>query len=437
MKKLGNIFFAIIIMQTAFSQAPEWSKDLTIYEVNIRQYTPEGTFDAFAEHLPRLQEMGVGILWLMPVQPIGELNRKGSLGSYYSISDYTATNPEFGKMKDLKKMVEEAHKRDMYVILDWVANHTAWDHKWMKDNKDYYTTDKAGNIVAPDPDWSDVADLNYDNKAMRKDMIADMIFWLKEVNVDGFRYDMAMLVPDDFWKEALIELKLIKPDVFLLAEAEGPEFHAIGFTMTYAWEKHHLMKDIAQGKKPANAMDSLISLDGTKFPAYAYRMNFTSNHDENSWQGTEFERLGDGAKSFAVISATIPGMLLIYSGQEVALNRRLKFFDKDTINWVDDKNYTAFYTTLIKMKKDNPALWNGNYGGNYKGIDCGNKDVYAFVREKDDNKVLVILNLSSIPQEIKFTSESGKYKNVFGGNKKIKAGKKMELLPWQYMVLTN
>lgn len=438
MKKYFIVVFALLTMTSTFAQAPEWSKDKTLYEVNIRQYTAEGTFDAFATHLPRLEKMGVGILWLMPVQPIGELNRKGSLGSYYSISDYTKTNPEFGSMKDFKKVVDEAHKRDMYVILDWVANHTAWDHKWMKDHKDYYTTDKSGNIVAPVPDWSDVADLNYDNMAMRKDMIADMVFWLKEANVDGFRYDMAMMVPDDFWKEAFVELKKIKPDVFLLAEAEGPQFHTLGFSMTYAWEKHHLMKDIAQGKKLAGDMDSLIAKDSKSFPVDAYRMNFTSNHDENSWQGTEFERMGEGAKSFAVMSATIPGMLLIYSGQEVALDRRLKFFDKDSIVWVDNKNFTQFYTTLIELKKNNPALWNGAYGGSYRNVETGHEKVYAYSRELTGNKVLVVLNLSGEAREIKLTTDAGKYMNSFTGKKqKIKAGKKMEIPAWGYIVLTQ
>jgi len=438
MRNYFVIVFALLSMTATFAQAPEWSKDKTIYEVNIRQFTSEGTFDAFATHLPRLEKMGVGILWMMPVQPIGELNRKGSLGSYYSISDYTATNPEFGSMKEFKKVVDEAHKRDMYVILDWVANHTSWDHKWMKNHKDYYTTDKSGKIVAPVPDWSDVADLNYDNKAMRRDMIADMIFWLKEANVDGFRYDMAMMVPDDFWQEAFVELKKIKPDVFLLAEAEGPQFHSIGFTMTYAWEKHHLMKDIAQGKKLAPEMDSLIAKDLATFPVDAYRMNFTSNHDENSWQGTEFERLGEGAKAFAVMSATIPGMLLIYSGQEVALDRRLLFFEKDSIVWVDNKNYTQFYTSLVELKKENEALWNGAYGGGYRTVETGHEKVYAYMRELNGNKVMVILNLSSDAHQIKLISDAGKYKNTFTGKKqKVKTGKKMEIPAWGYVVLTQ
>ncbi|MFI5171224.1 MAG: alpha-amylase family glycosyl hydrolase [Chitinophagales bacterium] len=435
MKKSISFVFAVLFSAIIFSQAPEWSKDLTIYEVNIRQYTPEGTFDEFTEQLPRLQEMGAGILWLMPVQPIGKLNRKGSLGSYYSISDYTATNPEFGKMKDFKKLVDEAHKKDMYVILDWVANHTSWDHVWMKEHFDYYTTDKDGKVIPPVADWSDVADLNYDNRQMRMAMINAMKFWITETNIDGFRCDVGMMVPDDFWKEAFTELRKVKPDIFLLAEAEGKQFHDDGFNMTYGWERHHAMNQIAKGNRKPAYLDSLIKSDLKTYPSGSYFMNFTSNHDENSWNGTEFERMGDAAKTFAVLSATIPGMLLIYSGQEVGMNKRLRFFDKDTINWLDDRNFTPLYKRLIEIKKENPALWNGEYGGNYARVDCNNENVYAYIREKNNNKVLVIMNLSNQPQTIKFNSQMGKYTSAFGGTQKIKENKKMELGPWQYFVL--
>ncbi len=438
MKKFIILSLAIINLQLIFAQAPEWSKDKTIYEVNIRQYTPEGTFDAFATHLPRLEKMGVGILWMMPIQPIGELNRKGSLGSYYSISDYTATNPEFGSLKDFKKLVDEAHKRDMHVILDWVANHTSWDHVWMKKHPDFYTTDKSGKVIPPVADWSDVADLNYDNKAMRAAMIADMKYWITEADVDGFRCDVAMMVPDDFWKEAFTELRKIKPDIFLLAEAEGPQFHTDGFNMTYAWNKHHIMNEIAKGTMSADTMDLAIQKDLKNYTADSYFMNFTSNHDENSWNGTEFERMGNGAKTFAVMAATMPGMLLMYSGQEVALDHRLKFFDKDSITWVDNKNYTQFYTTLIQLKEDNPALWNGSCGGAYSRVATQHDKIYCYTRTLGDNKVMVILNLSSDAHDAVFSTDGGKYKNYFTGKKqKIKTGKKVTIPAWGYLVLVQ
>lgn len=439
MKKI-LIYIALFAALPVIAQnsAPEWSKDQTIYEVNIRQYTPEGTFDAFTQHIPRLEELGVGILWVMPVQPIGKLNRKGSLGSYYSISDYTATNPEFGSMNDFKKMVREAHQHHMRVILDWVGNHTSWDNVWMKDHKDYYTTDKNGKIVPPVADWADVADLNYDNKNMRAAMIDAMKFWLTEGDVDGFRCDVAMMIPDDFWQEAIPQLKKIKPDLFMLCEAEGTQFIKDGFNMDYGWARHHDMNMIAQGKMEAQQLDSLVMDDINTYPKDAYFMNFTSNHDENTWNGTEFERMGNAAKTFAVVSATLPGMLLVYSGQEVGFNKRLRFFDKDTITWLDDKNFTPFYQTLINAKKDNSALWNGAYGGSYRRVLCDYPGTYIYVRENETNKVLVVLNLSSEPRHIVFYGESGTYKNIFTGKKeKVKGVAKMDLQPWEYRVLVK
>lgn len=438
-----NFVVAVMLLMSTVAlnaqvQAPEWSKDKVIYEVNIRQYTPEGTFNAFTEHLPRLKEMGVGILWLMPVQPIGELNRKGSLGSYYSISNYTTTNPEFGTMKDFKKLVDEAHKLGMYVILDWVGNHTSWDHPWMTDHPEYYTTDKNGKVIPPVADWTDVADLNYDNMQLRKAMIHEMGYWIKEGNIDGFRCDVAMMIPDAFWQYAFNEMREIKPELFMLCEAEGPQFVKDGFNMVYGWERHHAMNMIAKGKGTVDHLDSLVQKDIATYPSMSYYMNFTSNHDENSWNGTEFERMGDGARAFAVLSTTLPGMLLMYSGQEVGLDRRLKFFDKDSISWVDDKQFTPFYTNLINIKSRNQALWNGTYGGSYRRVGCETAGTYIFVREKDGNKVLVVANLTGEASNIIFTNETGKYIDAMNGKKeKVKATEKMALKPWEVKVLVK
>lgn len=437
MKKLIiSITIMSAVQLTAQNNAPEWSKNLSIYEVNIRQYTPEGTFNAFATHLPRLKELGAGILWLMPVQPIGVENRKGSLGSYYSISDYTTTNPEFGTMKDFKNMVNTAHKNKMYVILDWVANHTSFDHVWMKKHRDFYTTDASGKIIPPVADWSDVADLNYASAEMRKEMIDAMKFWITEGNVDGFRCDVAMMVPDDFWVECFAELRKIKPDIFLLCEAEGPQFIQDGFQMVYGWETHHLLNKIAKGEKTADDVHAQIEKDLAAYPAGSYIMQFTSNHDENSWNGSEFERMGDAAQTMAVLAATIPGMLLIYSGQEVALSKRLKFFDKDTIPWNRNLSYTEFYKTLNTLKKENPALWNGNYGGSYRRIDTGDADVFGFVREKEDNKILVLINTVNGVQKAVVEKEAGKYKEIFSGKKiKMKDTYAVEMKPLGFAVL--
>jgi 1,4-alpha-glucan branching enzyme len=373
---------------------------------------------------------------LMPINPIGELNRKGSLGSYYSIKDYTAVNPEFGTLDDFKHLVDEIHKAGLYVIIDWVANHSAFDNAWVSQHPGWYTRDDKGKIIPPVADWSDVADLNYDDVSFRNEMLNAMKFWVAEAKIDGYRCDVAMMVPIDFWRNTVAELQKIKPDVFMLAEAEGREFHANGFDMTYAWNMHSKMNQIAQGKSKPTVIDSLIQAELGAYPKDAYRMQFTSNHDENSWNGTEFERMGNAAQIFAVLSATIPGMLLIYSGQEVGLSKRLRFFDKDTIQWNDDHSYTEFYEKLIEMKKDNPALWNGNYGGSYREINDLNEKVFCFAREKNNDKMIIILNLSDEKQHTTITGEAGKYKNAFTGeNMKMKESTAFDLEGWSYVLL--
>ena len=438
---VGIVFFILTSASAQSSApcvpAPSWSNNLSIYEVNIRQYTPEGTFSAFEKHLPRLKEMGVGILWLMPVNPIGEKNRKGSLGSYYSIEDYTAVNPEFGTIDDLKHLVKTAHDMGMYVIIDWVANHTAWDNVWMKDHKDYYTSEN-GKIIPPVADWSDVADLNYDNPQLRKAMLNAMKYWLNEVHIDGFRCDVAMMVPDDFWKNTIAELKKINPDLFMLAEAEGPQFHYDGFNMTYAWNMHHIMNGVAQGKRDVSSIDSLIHAEEKEYPSCSYRMEFTSNHDENSWNGSEFERMGKSAPTFAVLCGTMPGMLLIYSGQEAGMNKRLKFFDKDTIMWTENSSYAGIYKTLNELKKTNPALRNDEEG-KYQTLYCGNNTL-AFMRAWGEHKVIAIFNFGNTEQTITINDKSlkGKYTNVFeGSKKKLKTENKFVLSPLEYLVLSK
>jgi glycosidase len=443
MKKLFLCFFQLSVILNVFGQStiktpPEWSKASTIYEVNLRQYTHSGTIKEFTTHLPRLKQMGIDILWFMPVQPIGLEKRKGTLGSYYSIKDYTAVNPEFGTMEDFKKMVDEVHGLGMHIILDWVANHSSYDNVWIRKKPEWYTHDDKGNIIPPVADWSDVADLNYDQQELREAMINSMKFWIKEANIDGFRCDVAMEVPMDFWQHAIDELQAIKSDIFMLAEAEGSHFHNDAFDMTYGWNMHHQMNLVAQGKKRPAVLDSIIIAEQKEYPKEAYRMQFTSNHDENSWNGTEFERMGEAAQLFAVYAATIPGMLLIYSGQEVALNKRLQFFDKDEIIWSENHPYTKFYSTLIKLKHDHPALWNGAYGGSYRQIDDGNETVFSFTCEKEKDKIIVLLNMSNTPQTILLSEEKGKYRNVFADKKlKIKGHYSANLKPWEYIVLSK
>lgn len=416
---------------------PEWSKNASIYEVNVRQYTPEGTFNAFAEHLDRLQDLGVDILWFMPITPIGELNRKGTLGSYYSVKDYTGINPEFGTIDDFKKLVEEIHARDMYVILDWVANHTAWDHPWTITNPEFYTLDEDGNFAPPIEDWADVIDLNYDNKDLWEAMIGEMRYWVEEVGVDGFRCDVADMVPTEFWNEAVAELEKIKP-VFMLAEAEKPYLHEHAFEMAYGWSMHHLMNNIAQGKADVSVLDTYYFENNMgNFPLGSYKMNFITNHDENSWAGTEFDRLGAAKEAFAVFTATIPGMILLYNGQEAGFDRMLEFFEKDQIDW-GKFDYHGFYQTLLYLKGRNQALWNGTAGGPIERIFTSNdKAIFSFIREKDADQVFVVLNLSDKTQE--FTLEGnryeGTYTDVFSGEvTAFSVDTNLRMEPWSYLV---
>lgn len=423
------------------SNAKTTFANASMYEVNIRQFSPEGTFKQVEEQLPRLKSMGIGIVWLMPIHPIGEFNRKGTLGSYYSIRDYNAVNPEFGTMDDFKRLVKKCHDLGMFIIIDWVANHTSCDNVWLKTHPDWYTKDKAGNFQPPVADWSDVYDLNYDNPDLQAAMVEAMKFWVTETNIDGFRCDVAEMVPNSFWKKARLALNTLNKPIFLLAEGEKPELHANGFDATYDWTFHHLINDVAQNKKTVADLDNYFKTIATKYGRNDYRLQFTSNHDENSWNGTEYERLGAGVRAFAILTATIPGMPLVYSGQESAFKKRLKFFDKDPIDW-SDYSMQIFYTNLLQFKNAHKALWNGSAGGDLVRINTTqDQKVFAFKRKKDTDEVLVMLNLSGDEAAVQFASNapSGSYYNAFGAKSapayNIDAKSNFILKPWGYMVL--
>jgi glycosidase len=402
---------------------PAWSQRATIYEVNIRQYTPEGTFRAFEKHLPRLRRMGVDVLWIMPVNPIAKKERKGSLGSYYAVSDYLAVNPEYGDMADFKHLVAQAHRQGFKVILDWVANHTGWDHVWTREHPDWYKRSAAGELEGyhyRDPGdgheevWADVIGLDYSKQVVRDGMIAAMTFWLKETGIDGFRCDVAWTLPVAFWDQARRELDAVKP-VFMLAEADTPEMQARAFDMTYDWKLYHLLIDVAKGKADARDLAKLYTQPARRYPAGAMRMTFTSDHDENSWNGTDKELYGEGADAMAVLAATLPGMPLVYSGQEDGLNKRLKFFDKDTIAW-GKFPHAALYRSLLALKHAHPALASTMEPGNLELIETGNSKVFAFRRIKGSDRVRVEVNLSGEAQS--YTLD----------------GKAQSLAPWRWTI---
>jgi len=413
----------------------EWTKDANIYEVNLRQFTKEGTFKAFEAHLPRLKEMGVDILWFMPIHPVGVKNRKGTLGSYYSVKDYYTVDPAYGTMEEFKMMVEKAHQLGMKVIIDWVANHSAWDNPWVELHPEWYTKDSNGKMVSPF-DWTDVVDLDFNNQELRKEMIKALSFWLTKTGIDGFRCDVAMMVPADFWNAARAELQKIKPDIFMLAEAEDAALQIEAFNMYYGWELHHIMNQIAKGKKNAHAIDSYLVKADSTFPSGTYRMNFITNHDENSWNGTEFERMGNAVNVMAVFAHTLPDMPLIYSGQEAGLNKRLEFFEKDSISW-QNLELASFYKKLLVLKKENKALWNGKFGAGIEKIKTGQDSaLYCFARSIENNTVIVLLNFSAKDRSFIPSSHHGDYIDYFSGKEVILNKKqKITLKAWGYQIL--
>lgn len=423
-----------VAAQAAKNNPIEASKASVIYEVNIRQYTPEGTFKAFTAHIPRLKAMGVDILWIMPINPIGELNRKGSMGSYYAVKDYKSVNPEFGTDADFRELVSAAHKNGMMVILDWVANHTAWDHVWIESNPEWYTKNDKGEIIAPVEDWSDVADLNYDNGELRAAMKDALAYWVREFDIDGYRCDVAGMVPVDFWESARMQLDSIK-SVFMLAEAEEPLLHKKAFDANYAWELHHIMNEISKGKMNAGNLRKYFKKEPTRFADSVYRMAFTSNHDENSWNGTVFERMTNSYKTFAAFTYAAPTFPLIYSGQEAGLDKRLAFFEKDTIEWKESE-MAELYTKLNQLKHENAALWNGRYGGAINVLKTNNKSrIFAFSRKNDDNEILAVFNLSDTATVVKIKDlvTDKTYKNLLTGSA-FSVGDELKLEPWEYFL---
>ena len=421
------------------SVLPTWANNATIYEVNIRQYTEAGTFKAFEAHLPRLQKLGVKILWLMPIHPISELKRNGSLGSPYAVANYKGINPEFGNEADFKSLVNKAHSLGFKVILDWVANHSGWDNPWTA-NKSWYHTDGSGNIVPPNNDWLDVAWLNYKNQDMRRAMIDAMGYWVKTFDVDGFRADVAAGVPTDFWKQANTQLQAIKP-LFMLAEDQSStSLLDDAFIANYNWELKDLVKAIADGSKGRTIFDAVAANQVFNYPTRSFPMNFITNHDENSWSGTEFERLGDAVSAMAALTFTYPGMPLIYSGQEVGNTKRLAFFEKDLIPGLTVANSTtAFYTKLVSLKTKNSALWN-NSTAKLLPTPGNNNSVIAYSRSLGVNKVITVINATDKAQKVtlNLTKLTAPY-YLFSTGKlaTLKTTLTLTLKPWQYEIYSS
>ncbi len=421
-------------MEKHFEKVP-WIAGAKVYEVNIRQYTAEGTFAAFMQHLPRLKDMGVKILWLMPITPISKKLRIGSLGSYYACSSYTEINPEFGTPDDFKTLVQQAHQHEMKLIIDWVANHTGWDHHWTTEHPDWYLKDEQGNFTQYH-NWSDVIELNYDVKELRMGMIEAMKFWIKKYDIDGFRCDMAHLVPLDFWSVARQHCDALKP-LFWLAECEVPEYHQV-FDVSYAWEWMHVSEKIVKQIASIQHMKDVLH-QYKQYSNNALKLFFTSNHDENSWNGTEYEKYSDGAKAFAVFCCTWPGIPLLYSGQELPNFKRLKFFDKDQIEWQSNIALHNFYKSLYELRTNNAALQ--NFADVVELTTREDDKIFAYLLIKERHKVLVLLNL--LPNDrvhciITHEQLSGGYYNLFSGiYHHLNSTEKFELQAWEYFVYVS
>ena len=417
----------------ATAEHPGYILQGNIYEVNIRQYSKEGTFKAFEPSLDRLKEMGVQTLWFMPITPISQVDKKGSLGSYYAVANYTGINPAYGNLQDWKDLVNASHSKGFKVITDWVANHTGADHPWLKTHTDFYEKDSTGKPASAF-DWTDTRSLNYDNKEMRDSMIASMKYWLTETGIDGFRCDVAGEVPDDFWKQCITELKKVR-DVLMLAEGDKGSLNSAGFDITYAWDMFQMTKKIAKGERPAFAIDSIKNQNDTAFPTNALRLYFTSNHDENSWNQADYGTMpGASHAPFAVLTQTmVRGVPLIYSGQEEPILKKVEFFEKDPMTF-GKFGRAKFYNTLLHLRQTNPAL---SADASFKKIVVGDENaLYAFIREKDGKKIMVILNLSAKEQTIKVTGVGfdGERYNVFMGTKEPLENKEWKIEPWGYAI---
>jgi len=412
---------------------PAWIMQGNIYEVNVRQYTKEGTLNAFAKSLDRLKQMGVQTLWFMPLSPISKVDRKGTLGSYYAVSDYTALNPEFGTMSDWIQLVKTIHNKGMKVIIDWVPNHTGADNRWLTEHPDFFVKDSLGK-AAMAKDWADTRQLNYNNPEMEDSMIASMNFWLVNTDIDGFRCDVAWNVPASFWKLCIPRLKSIK-NIFMLAEGDSTYLPESGFDAVYPWHMFHMMEKVAKGERPAFALDSIVQNNKNVYPSNTIQMYFTSNHDENSWNKADYGSFpGPVHAPFAVFTQTITGSVpLIYSGQEEPVLRPIAFFDKDPIVFEKYKR-AKFYHTLLNLRKNNSAL---AANASFRKVQVGDvKSLYAFVREKNGNKIFVILNLSGKEKTVTIRDKTlmGNPYNVFSGKNEPLTGMPWKIEPWGYVI---
>ena len=417
----------------------DWINNTDVYEVNLRQYSKEGTFNAFLKELPRLKEMGVSTLWFMPITPIAQMKKKGSLGSQYACSDYTSVSPEFGTLDDFKNFVKKAHSMGFKVIIDWVANHTGWDHVWTKTHPEYFEKDSSTNDFKIASGMDDIIELDYKNPALRKAMIDAMKYWVTECDIDGYRCDLAFWVELDFWLEAREELEKTKT-LFWLAEndpLENPNYYE-AFDACYTWTWMHKTEEFYKHGHDVGALDSVLHRYDTVGGNEGIKLWFTTNHDENSWNGTEYEKYGDAAKALAVHSFTWEGIPLIYSGQEFPNKKRLEFFEKDVIEWNGKYELQDFYKTLLSLRKTNPALRAGDTAASTIWLKTNvPHNMLAYLRKNGNREVLVLLNMSKHPVSCAIDDEriTGQFSEIFKKTQRdLTTEKVFEMQPWEYLV---
>ena len=447
MKKTILFALAALTLVSCCKEAPtthpKWAYESTIYELNTRQLTPEGTFAAAEAVLPTLCENGIDILWIMPCQPIGKLTRKGTLGSYYSIIDYCQMNPEFGTRADFEHFLQTAHDLGFKVILDWVANHTAPDSEWTK-NEGWHYRDSLGNLMVQ-YDWTDISKLDYTNQDMRNEMLKCMKWWMDSIGIDGFRCDVAGEVPTDFWNWAMADIRKDHPDMFTLAEDEdkAQELTETAFDMYYGWTLHHLMNGVAQGKNSVEDLWAYFAKADSTIRPNAIRMNFITNHDENSWNGTEFERMGNSVPLWSAFCYVVPGMPMIYTGQLSGNHHRLEFFEKDLIDTNPEYAQADLYKQLNQLRADNKALHSPEQGAPMMRIAADNEHIFACVRHAEgkwcDNTVIAVMNMSGEEQTVTLdlTGYEGKYDCICGKNITLEATQTFQLKPWEYKIFTK
>ncbi len=377
-------------------ESADWVRDAVIYEVYVRSFSKDGTFRALEQRIPELKELGVTVLWLMPIHPVGLVGRKGSLGSPYAVRDYHDVNPEFGTMDDFRSLVNAIHAQGMKLIIDLVINHTAWDNQLITEHPDWYTKDSAGNIIPPNSDWSDVADLDYSNQGLREWMSDMMEFWVRDVHIDGYRCDVAELVPTDFWEDIRKRLEGIKP-VMMLSEGSLPEHHVSAFDLTYSWNIYDALGPLLSGAKPASFLDMILQSESLRFPQGSQRLRFNTNHDKNAWDAPAVTKFGlDGLKLATVLVNTIPGIPLIYAGEEVGNDKRLDLFEKVEVDWSKPRTIGALSHTLFSLRRDGTALTRGTMTRLETQADS---DLYAFLRSSDKESIIVVLNFSREKRE--------------------------------------